>query len=376
MRFKSRASKGQTSINKGGGDEGTSSQSQGEYALGSLIWIKLRSNSWWPAQVVDENVVSEVNKPAGRSPVDVLVRIYGSYQYVYADLTKCLSEFETVLRQNNGSYLDIFQRALEQDVLISKAGGSKGGGSKRKGAAKARTGASKNIRPSRRPARGNLDVQDTPGKQAAAATPETKAKRKGRTSRKDKQDGTSNEPEGTGTLEIEQESVSGRLKSHKRTAAEKTKVGISRQAPANPEQDGHQKAHLPSKGRISKKEEKATAENDEGQKKRRLSTLYADERLKDKQPEQEKPDSKKAKMSSAKKEGKSEVPKLAESVKKEKPVSPTRTGLLLVCFIQAPKLLAKPEELRTRRLKVMKTLGLIGPSGSPFHRNGQIIVVD
>ncbi|XP_031373512.1 uncharacterized protein LOC116188326 isoform X3 [Punica granatum] len=365
MRFKSRASKGQTSINKGGGDEGTSSQSQGEYALGSLIWIKLRSNSWWPAQVVDENVVSEVNKPAGRSPVDVLVRIYGSYQYVYADLTKCLSEFETVLRQNNGSYLDIFQRALEQDVLISKAGGSKGGGSKRKGAAKARTGASKNIRPSRRPARGNLDVQDTPnllqGKQAAAATPETKAKRKGRTSRKDKQDGTSNEPEGTGTLEIEQESVSGRLKSHKRTAAEKTKVGISRQAPANPEQDGHQKAHLPSKGRISKKEEKATAENDEGQKKRRLSTLYADERLKDKQPEQEKPDSKKAKMSSAKKEGKSEVPKLAESVKKEKP---------------APKLLAKPEELRTRRLKVMKTLGLIGPSGSPFHRNGQIIVVD
>ncbi|XP_031390649.1 triadin-like [Punica granatum] len=199
------------------------------------------------------------------------------------------------------------------------------------------------------------------GKEAAAATPETKAKSKGRTSRKDKQDGTSNEPEGTRTLEIKQESVSGSLKSQKRTAAEKAKVGISRQAQANPEQDGHQKEHLPSKGRISIKEEKATAENDEGQKKRRLSTLYADERLKDKQPEQEKPDSKKAKMSSAKKEGKSEVPKLAESVKKEKP---------------APKLLAKPEELRTRRLKVMKTLGLIGPSGSPFHRNGQIIVVD
>ncbi|OWM71325.1 hypothetical protein CDL15_Pgr011454 [Punica granatum] len=230
------------------------------------------------------------------------------------------------------------------------------------GAAKAGTGASKNIRPNRRPARGNLDVEDTTGKEAAAATPETKAKSKGRTSRKDKQDGTSNEPEGTRTLEIKQESVSGSLKSQKRTAAEKAKVGISRQAQANPEQDGHQKEHLPSKGRISIKEEKATAENDEGQKKRRLSTLYADERLKDKQPEQEKPDSKKAKMSSAKKEGKSEVPKLAESVKKEKPVSPTRAGLLLVCFIQAPKLLAKPEELRTRRLKVMKTLGLIGPS--------------
>lgn len=51
MKSKSQASSKRTSSSKGGGDEGTSSQSKGEPNLGSLIWIKFNGNSWWPAQV-------------------------------------------------------------------------------------------------------------------------------------------------------------------------------------------------------------------------------------------------------------------------------------------------------------------------------------
>lgn len=45
-------------------------------------------------------------------------------------------------------------------------------------------------------------------------------------------------------------------------------------------------------------------------------------------------------------------------------------------ILQVPTPLIKPEELSMRRLRVMKTLGLIGPSGSPFHKNGRILVLD
>ena len=39
-------------------------------------------------------------------------------------------------------------------------------------------------------------------------------------------------------------------------------------------------------------------------------------------------------------------------------------------FSQETTLFGKSPELSARRMKVMQSLGLIAPSGSPFHKNG------
>lgn len=51
MKNKSQESNRRISNSKGGGGEGTSGRSKEEPILGSLIWIKLSDNTWWPAQV-------------------------------------------------------------------------------------------------------------------------------------------------------------------------------------------------------------------------------------------------------------------------------------------------------------------------------------
>ncbi|KAF8404702.1 hypothetical protein HHK36_009590 [Tetracentron sinense] len=116
-------------LNKDGGKESMVDQLRGEVMLGDVVWVRLGGCSWWPAQVVEENTVSLKIKPNNRSVGDVLVRLYGSYDYLYADLMKCRSDFENVnvkfsstfvpqtsliLKQNNDSYVETFQKALEQ----------------------------------------------------------------------------------------------------------------------------------------------------------------------------------------------------------------------------------------------------------------------
>ncbi|GMN40132.1 hypothetical protein TIFTF001_009368 [Ficus carica] len=90
-----------------------------------IIWVKNHGGSWWPAQVVDENLVSESSKPSKRSAEKVLVRLYGTYTYSYVDPIKCHSEFDEILKQNNNSYRDIFLKALEKDVTRLKSSKSK-----------------------------------------------------------------------------------------------------------------------------------------------------------------------------------------------------------------------------------------------------------
>ena len=68
----------------------------------------------------------------GKTQDEVLVRVYGSYNYLYVDLVKCCSELENILQQNNGSYKEIFNKSLEQDLLSTKSSRSKGHGSKSK----------------------------------------------------------------------------------------------------------------------------------------------------------------------------------------------------------------------------------------------------
>ncbi|XP_028802174.1 uncharacterized protein LOC114757334 [Neltuma alba] len=107
-------------------------------ALGDVIFVKLRGGSWWPAQVVDKNTVAKSARPGGKSAGKVCVRLYGSYEYLYVDPIKCRSEFEKILEQHNGSYREIFQKALEKDLPRSKPSKSKHSGSKTKGKDKAK----------------------------------------------------------------------------------------------------------------------------------------------------------------------------------------------------------------------------------------------
>lgn len=102
-------------------------QLEGQFLPGDVTWAKLRGNVWWPAVVVDENTVSECNKPCKRASGGILVRLYGSYEYLYVDPIKFHSEFQKVLEQNNGSYSVIFEKALEQDWSHMKSVCSKEG---------------------------------------------------------------------------------------------------------------------------------------------------------------------------------------------------------------------------------------------------------
>uniref|UniRef100_A0A2P2JWI1 Uncharacterized protein MANES_18G059300 n=1 Tax=Rhizophora mucronata TaxID=61149 RepID=A0A2P2JWI1_RHIMU len=111
-----------------------SSHSESEAGTGDLLWVKLGGGSWWPALVVDEDTVSGSSKPGNKSIGDVLVRLYGSYEYLYVDPIEHRSEFEITLKENNGSYREIFAKALEQDFSHAKSGRSRGPQSKSKGA--------------------------------------------------------------------------------------------------------------------------------------------------------------------------------------------------------------------------------------------------
>ncbi|KAJ0026092.1 hypothetical protein Pint_08465 [Pistacia integerrima] len=102
----------------GGGKKVAAMQLEREVMLGDIIWVKLQSNSWWPAQVVDENTVSESNKPDDKAVGAALVRLYGTYEYLYVDLIKSRLEFQIVLEQNNGSHREIFEKALEQVIIF------------------------------------------------------------------------------------------------------------------------------------------------------------------------------------------------------------------------------------------------------------------
>ncbi|CAL5417910.1 unnamed protein product [Camellia sinensis] len=125
--MKSTCISGNTSnADKGDEDEAAVKHLSEEVVLGDLIWVRLRGSSWWPAQVVDENTVTRRNKPRNGSVGKVLVRLYGSYKYMYVDPMTCRSGFENKLKENNGNYREILEKTLEQDLARFKSGRAKG----------------------------------------------------------------------------------------------------------------------------------------------------------------------------------------------------------------------------------------------------------
>ncbi|KAM7255837.1 hypothetical protein ACFE04_011578 [Oxalis oulophora] len=109
-------------------NSGASSQNHGvvdqklgvKVNLGDLVWVK-DDALWWPAQVVNENNINGGFKPRNtKSMGDVLVRLYGRYKFLYANLVKYRSDFKIVEEQNGGSFDEIFRKTLELDYIRGK----------------------------------------------------------------------------------------------------------------------------------------------------------------------------------------------------------------------------------------------------------------
>ncbi|XP_010942679.1 uncharacterized protein [Elaeis guineensis] len=95
-----------------------------QFKPGDITWIKIHGNSWWPAQVVDEKTVG--NKPKKKAKDEILVRQYGTYEYLYMDPWISSSEFGKFLKQENCNAGEAFQKFLEEDLLcLNSAGKSK-----------------------------------------------------------------------------------------------------------------------------------------------------------------------------------------------------------------------------------------------------------
>lgn len=95
-------------------------QSVKQFKLGDIAWIKTRK-CWWPGQVVDEGSVSFSHKKKVKD--GVLVRMYGCYEYLYVDPAKYSNEFENILKQENLSIREAFQKAMDE---VRSGGKSKG----------------------------------------------------------------------------------------------------------------------------------------------------------------------------------------------------------------------------------------------------------
>lgn len=108
-------------------------QSNGDFRPGDMTWIKLHGASWLPAQIVDDNAVSDNVKPRKRKSGEVLVRLYGTYKYSYMSPVTSLLEFNNVLKRNKSTQREIFRKTLEQDLSELQSGRNNARRSKVKG---------------------------------------------------------------------------------------------------------------------------------------------------------------------------------------------------------------------------------------------------
>ncbi|KNA03789.1 hypothetical protein SOVF_205780 [Spinacia oleracea] len=113
---------GKGDVDESGKDGALDKKSNAEFKLGDMTWIKLRGTSWWPAQIVDKNAVSGNHKPRKGKSGEVLVRLYGTYKYLYMDPMTSLLEFNNVLKQSKNTQREIFRMALDKDLSDIQSG--------------------------------------------------------------------------------------------------------------------------------------------------------------------------------------------------------------------------------------------------------------
>ncbi|XP_060185549.1 uncharacterized protein LOC132615013 isoform X2 [Lycium barbarum] len=123
MKSKTRSRNGNY-VEKQTGKKTALNKSSGEVDFGNLIWVQLDGQSWL-GQVVDEKAVGGNRKPPKQVAGEVLVRLYGSYTYLYVDPIKSQLEYEKIIEKYHGSHIKILGEALKQDLLHLKSGGMK-----------------------------------------------------------------------------------------------------------------------------------------------------------------------------------------------------------------------------------------------------------
>lgn len=123
MKSKSRSRNGNY-VERGIRDDASLNKSSMEVDFGNLIWIQLNGQSWL-GQVVDEKAVGGNKKPTKKVAGEVLIRLYGSYTYLYVDPIKSQLEYEKIIEEYHGSLINILGEALKQDLLHLKSGAMK-----------------------------------------------------------------------------------------------------------------------------------------------------------------------------------------------------------------------------------------------------------
>nr|GEV89868.1 hypothetical protein [Tanacetum cinerariifolium] len=109
-------------VENGNGKDTVNGEPSKDLVFGEILWVKLHEGSWWPAQIVDENCVSSVNKPSSKqSSSDTLLRLYGSYTYKYVDVHSSRAEFKRILLEKNFHYAGIIKKSLEEDLPSFKS---------------------------------------------------------------------------------------------------------------------------------------------------------------------------------------------------------------------------------------------------------------
>ncbi|XP_078156997.1 uncharacterized protein LOC144552858 isoform X2 [Carex rostrata] len=263
-----------------------------QFKPGDLTWVEIHNSSWWPAQILDDGSVSA--KPRKKSKNELLVRLYGTYEYMYVDASKSNSVFEDVLKRENKTMKEMFQEALEQDMsLMLPKGQSKLESSKPEGIDSAETSKDKKKQPelTKEPSAVEADEIATAMKICT-----NKEKKEGSSKRKRKLDFSKEERE------------------NKETEPKASKA----EAPNIKKKKGH----------------------DEAQKRSTLNSKHVEKK-------------------NAKGNSKAKSPELkAETPPEVKDTAPPGE---------------EKGSLSERQVRVMQSLGLIAPAGSPFRRNGFII---
>ncbi|KAM3238104.1 putative protein isoform X1 [Capsicum annuum] len=121
MKSKSRSRNGSNVERRGIVEDASLNKSSVKVDFGNLIWVQLNGQSWF-GQVVDEKAVGGNKKPTKKVAGEVLVRLYGSYTYLYVDPIKSQLEYEKIMEKYHGSLINILGEALKQDLLYLKSG--------------------------------------------------------------------------------------------------------------------------------------------------------------------------------------------------------------------------------------------------------------
>ncbi|AES73176.2 putative PWWP domain-containing protein [Medicago truncatula] len=92
----------------------------GSLGHGDMIHVKLPGGSWWPAQVVNDEAILQSFQPRKCRTGEVLVRIYGSQEFLNVNPVRSCSEFELILKNNNADLRKILEEGLQKDLPSSK----------------------------------------------------------------------------------------------------------------------------------------------------------------------------------------------------------------------------------------------------------------